>query len=517
MHQRRNLAVPEHILSKPGPLTQEEFQKVKIHPQVGANIMAMVPFPYPVAPLILSHHERWDGEGYPQGLAGEDIPIGARILSVVDFYDSVTTNRPYRAALSHESAVNLIRYEAGKALDPRLASAFLDLLPSIESEVALASATAPALSAVPALTSGGVDAFANLTLAHREIHALYKIAQSMGTGLSVSETMQLISSKLGAIVPWSGCALYVTERDSDTLRCRFAAGAGAPMLLHTSIGPAEGPAAWVVANRRTLVNASPHSAFEAMGVPADHGLLSSLICPLSLGNALIGCLVLFHRELNVYTENHRRLIEQIAEQAGAFIYNAVVFEQTHRDSLTDALTLLPNRRPLLDYLAHEIARADRRQSEVAAIVLDIDQFKSINDIHGHRVGDRALREVAGALKNGLRPYDLCARYGGDEFVVVLADCSRDAAEEKRLELEERLTQIAIEVPDGCVAGIKASVGISVYPHDGATVDELLANADRRMYRDKARSQVEAGPPQSDAVVSHRSAEGPRGSERGSVV
>ena len=96
LHDIGKLAVPEHILSKPGPLTQEEFQKIRIHPQVGAEIIAAVPFPYPVAPLILSHHERWDGKGYPQGLAGEDIPIGARILTIVDYYDAVTT----RAAVS---------------------------------------------------------------------------------------------------------------------------------------------------------------------------------------------------------------------------------------------------------------------------------------------------------------------------------------------------------------------------------------------------------------------------------
>src|SRR5947208_4392340 len=136
LHDIGKLAVPEHILSKPGPLTQEEFQKIRIHPQVGAEIIAAVPFPYPVAPLIMSHHERWDGKGYPQGLAGESIPVGARILTIVDYYDAVTTERPYHKALTSESAIGLLKHEAGRALDPKLVPLFVELLPSLVAELA---------------------------------------------------------------------------------------------------------------------------------------------------------------------------------------------------------------------------------------------------------------------------------------------------------------------------------------------------------------------------------------------
>src|SRR5213594_4526345 len=135
LHDIGKLAVPEHILSKPGPLTQEEFHKIRIHPQVGAEIIAAVPFPYPVAPLILSHHERWDGKGYPQGIAGDAIPVGARILTIVDYYDAVTTERPYHKALSHDSAIGLLRHEAGRALDPKLVPLFIEMLPALGAEL----------------------------------------------------------------------------------------------------------------------------------------------------------------------------------------------------------------------------------------------------------------------------------------------------------------------------------------------------------------------------------------------
>src|SRR4249920_1809632 len=134
LHDIGKLAVPEHILSKPGPLTQEEFQKIRIHPQVGAEIISGVPFPYPVAPLILSHHERWDGKGYPAGLKGEDIPLGARILSVVDYFDALMSERPYHRAMGLEAAMGLLRQEAGKGLDPSVVTKFIELLPARQEE-----------------------------------------------------------------------------------------------------------------------------------------------------------------------------------------------------------------------------------------------------------------------------------------------------------------------------------------------------------------------------------------------
>src|SRR5258708_16915587 len=134
LHDIGKLAVPEHILSKPGPLTPEEFQKIRAHPKVGADIVSSVPFPYPVAPLILSHHERWDGKGYPAGLKGAEIPLGARILSVVDYFAALMAERPYHKAMTSEAAIGLLQQEAGKGPDPQVVSLFHELLPSLQAE-----------------------------------------------------------------------------------------------------------------------------------------------------------------------------------------------------------------------------------------------------------------------------------------------------------------------------------------------------------------------------------------------
>jgi diguanylate cyclase (GGDEF)-like protein len=506
------LAVPEHILSKPGPLTDEEFQKIRIHPQVGAEIIAAVPFPYPVAPLILSHHERWDGRGYPQGLCGDDIPIGARILTIVDYYDAVTSERPYHKALTHDAALALLRHESGRALDPRLVNTFIKVLPELMEHAAAEERQARSL-ATPAQVERGTTArglvpegapqtaFDNIALAHREIYALYEIAQALGTRIGVADTAALISSKLLNLVPWSACALFLYDAERSAMTCRYATGLDVHRLLNATIANGLGLSGWVARNRRTLVNANPSASFEAAGVESRTELKSALVCPLFTNNMFLGALALYHVEANHYTEDHRRLVERIAEQAGAVIHNSVVFEQTQEDSLTDPLTELPNRRSMFVHLSRELARAERLHAEAALIVMDVDDFKSINDTYGHHVGDQALRAIARALSATLRPYDLCVRYAGDEFIVLLTACSREMAEARRRELQQRVAAIAFEVRPGDALALGVSAGTAVFPHDGTSYETLLAVADQHMYRDKkARRQARADASSTDPAT-----------------
>ena len=120
LHDIGKLAVPEHIISKPGKLTSEEFEKMKIHPIVGAEILDRVQFPYDVVPIVRAHHERWNGTGYPYGLKGEEIPLGARILAVADCLDALASDRQYRRALPLDEAMAVIVAEAGKSYEPRI-------------------------------------------------------------------------------------------------------------------------------------------------------------------------------------------------------------------------------------------------------------------------------------------------------------------------------------------------------------------------------------------------------------
>jgi diguanylate cyclase (GGDEF)-like protein/putative nucleotidyltransferase with HDIG domain len=496
LHDIGKLAVPEHILSKPGPLTPEEFQKIRAHPKVGADIVSSVPFPYPVAPLILSHHERWDGKGYPAGLKGEDIPLGARILSVVDYFDALMAERPYHKAMSFDAAIGLLQQEAGKGLDPIVVSKFIELIPGMQEEAVRLEQTVrrpaaedapqtgrPATGLQPELAKKNV--FEDIALAHREIYALYEIAQAMGTSLGVSDTMALISAKLSNLVPFACAALFLYDEETETLRCRFATGTDADVIQQVYVHSGEGLTGWVARNRRPLVNARPSADLEAAGLTdVSTTLQSALVCPLMFADRFIGTLSVYHTDAAFYRDDHRRLLDRVSEQAAAVINNSMMFEQTREDSLTDPLTGLPNTRFLFMHLTRELARAERLKSEVSLMVMDLDSFKEINDNHGHHVGDRALCEVARVLRAAIRPYDICVRYAGDEFIVVLSGCSADEAEHKRQELQQSIDEVYFEARPGKRLPLGISIGSAVFPQDGESYEALLATADSRMYQDK---------------------------------
>ncbi|MGE5358610.1 MAG: HD domain-containing phosphohydrolase [Bacteroidales bacterium] len=493
LHDIGKLAVPEHILSKPGALTEDEVKKVRMHPVVGAEIIAQVPFPYPVAPLILSHHERWDGRGYPAGLKGEQIPLGARILAVADFYDALISDRPYHPAMSPEAAAQLVGQEAGKSFDPKVAEKFLEALPEMPS---LVEASSPSLltprviaglspdSAKPADEQGVLE---DIATAHREIHGLYEIAQALGTSLDLTETMKIIASKLTALVPFSALAVYLCEPEGDTLTCRFATGTDADALQRLVVRNGHGLTGWVARNRKPLVNARPDADLDASDQPASPTRLrSALIAPLVFNDEVIGTLAVYHTESGFYREDHARLLERVSEQAAAVIANSIVFERTQKESLTDPLTALPNTRHLTLSLERELARAERLKSEVVFIVMDLDDFKVINDHYGHQVGDRALQKVASVLRGATRPYDICVRYAGDEFIVVLPGCPAAEADTRVRALQTAIEAARFEARPGKVIELSMSGGAAVYPVDGGGYDSLLAIADARMYRDKTR-------------------------------
>lgn len=476
------LVVPNDILSKAGPLTLEEFQRIRAHPQAGAEIIEGVPFPHPVAPLVQSHHERWDGKGYPTGLSGEDIPLGARILSVVDYFSALISDRAYHKAMSIEAALDLLRQEGGKALDPSVVKTFIEIYPSIAADAPSANA-----EQLGHQSSGRMSVFENIALAYRENNVLAEIAQTTGSSLGVADAMALLASKLSDIVPFSCCALFLVDDETGTVRCRFAVGVDAESIQGMKMQNGHGLAGWVVRDRRAVVNARPSTDFEAAGFSGNETpLRAALVCPLIFNERVIGTISAYHTEPSPYTDDHSRLLDRISTQVAGVIHNSIIFEQAQEDSLTDILTGLPNIRFMFMHLTRELERAERLKSEVSLLVMDVDNFKDINDVYGHSVGDRALSDIAGVLRAGIRPYDICVRWMSDKFIVVLSGCGGVEAERKRLELQRSVDNLLVEVRPGKALSLAISIGASVFPHDGDSYEAIFAAANGRLLKDKVR-------------------------------
>jgi diguanylate cyclase (GGDEF)-like protein len=494
LHDIGNLAVPEHILSKKGALTHAEIERLKIHPRVGAEILKSVPFPYPVASLVLAHHERWDGRGYPGGLKGEGIPLGARVIAVIDCFTAMLTDRPYRPARTYAEALASLRENGGSALDPAVVETFVEVLPGLEAELHASLAAPPEANADSDAQSDERSALDDITVTHREEQLLHDVAHTVSATLRVSDMIALISTRLVPLVPFTSSALFLYDEASERYLCQHATGMHQESIRQVS-------AATIAGLETTLPN--PVAVRGANGPAAR--VQSVLVAPLEVEQQAVGALVFYHIEHGVYSSNHRRLVANVATQAAPVIANAIVFERAQEQLLTDPVTGLPNRRHMDQLLARELGRAVRRNGPMSVILLDMDNFKEINDQFGHQAGDRALREVAEALRTRLRDYDVCARYAGDEFVVVLDGCDQAQAERRRLELQDAVTALRFEPDPDWPVPLGISAGAASFPIDGRTADELVDAADRRMYQDKAARRARFGrlaERLSDGLVSH---------------
>ena len=497
LHDIGKLAVPEQIISKPGKLTPEEFEKMKVHPLVGAEILQRVAFPYPVAPIVLSHHERWDGTGYPEGLRGEEIPIGARILAAVDCLDALASHRQYRPALPLGEAMAKVKEKAGTWFDPQVVEILAGRYVELE-RMAQMSEDPPAPHGLSKMvrverglapatgfertdpTHGPVDSdfLTSIAAARQEAQTMFELSQDLGVSLSLSETLSVLSMRLRRMIPYDSIAVFVNR--NGWLLPELVSGENFRMLSSLKLKVGEGLCGWVAANCKPIVNGNPQVEAGYVVDPGKHTTLqSALVVPLEGLNGVVGVLAMYQTNRDAFTPDHLRILLAVASKVALSVENALKYQQAESSATTDYLTGLPNARSLFVHLAQEVGRCRRMKTSLAVLVCDIDGFKAINDSFGHLEGDKLLREFTTRLKDVCRGYDYVARMGGDEFVITAPGLTAAAAAEKA----DRLNQAAIE-SGRHVCGrdvITLSVGMASCPDDGFDVERLLAEADRRMY------------------------------------
>jgi putative nucleotidyltransferase with HDIG domain len=312
LHDTGKLAVPEHILNKPGKLSDAEFEQMKRHVDVGADILSLVNFPYPVVPIVRCHHENWDGTGYPRGVSGADIPIGARILSVVDCFDALTSDRPYRSALSTEAAFDILRARRGTMYEPLVVDTFI----RVHHELAEHMASFPAHDALRqishSVTSATMPA-APMVVApdgvSDDVLAFVSLARLASGDASMSDVLSLASGLVREVAPASTIGWYLIDDASGCLVLRHASGPAATQMSATSLRLGDGVSGWVAANRQMMINSE---AMLDLGERAHAGapLKYALSVPLITRESLVGTITLYGE--TAFTESQSRLVQIVA-------------------------------------------------------------------------------------------------------------------------------------------------------------------------------------------------------------
>lgn len=496
LHDIGKLAVPEHIVTKPGKLTDIEFERMKVHPVVGAEILEQVRFLYPVAPVVRAHHERWDGAGYPLGLKGSQIPMGARILAAVDCVDALVSDRYHRPALTLEQAIEHVREESGKSFDPGVVEVLTAHYKEFEEKVQSAqrfdrdSASKDAARSRQDAIPEGVATAAFLTriaAARQEEQQFFQLARDLGDSLSLSKTLEACAARLRVMCPCDSIVIFLKRERA--LLAEHASGAFCEYLQTMPVVWGKGVAGRVIDQGTTVLNGDPSPELAGCGGPTASQLRCAMAAPITVtvngATSRIGVIALYSRSEEAFSADHLRVLTGVAARAAIAIENSLRYSQAERFAATDVLTGLPNARSLFLQLDGELVRARRNRDNVTVLVCDLDRFKQLNDTYGHMEGNRALRLVAQSLKKQCREYDFVARMGGDEFVVVLPSYRMVAVEARIEQLRQAVSQAASEVAGA--AGLGMSVGHALFPEDGEDAEALLAVADKRMYEMKQRS------------------------------
>jgi putative nucleotidyltransferase with HDIG domain len=342
LHDIGKLAVPEHIISKPGKLTPEEFEKMKIHPIVGAEILEQVDFPYPVVPVVRAHHEKWDGSGYPKGLKGEAIPIGARILAAVDCLDALASDRQYRKALPLNEAMNQVASEAGTSFDPKVVEVLqrryveleqiarahpLQAPPKLSTDIKVERGLAPAAgfaeSSEPAAHMPGrrKDRAALIASARQQAQALCGLNQKLGVSFRLEDILSLLAVRLKHLTPHDSLAVYLPK--SDVLVPAFVSGENFRLFSSLRIPLGEGLSGWVAQNHKPILNGNPSVEPGYLNDSTRYSTLrSALAVPLEGASGVVAVLVLYRVGQDAFTNDDLEVVETIGAGIGVAIESA---------------------------------------------------------------------------------------------------------------------------------------------------------------------------------------------------
>jgi diguanylate cyclase (GGDEF)-like protein/putative nucleotidyltransferase with HDIG domain len=497
LHDIGKIAIPEYILNKPTVLTASEFEKMKIHPVVGANILKNIEFPYPVMPAVRSHHERWDGRGYPDGLQGDQIPLIARILALVDCYDALTTDRPYRSPMKRPEIEEFFRREAGKAYDPIVVDTFLKNLDRLEAagnEAAVPvndiwgikeegdivkTTVRPLENIQPTITYR--NALRTDPRIQRELYSVFEFTQADIHGLDHFDVLQFMGRKLENVVAFDAGAFFIADLEKGEVVAQKIVGSFGGTLQGLKLRLEQKLTGWVAANNQALCNLPPFPDF--LSYPEIGGeFLMSAIAPMNASGNVIGAISLYRTASSKFTEEEFRRLELLASQTAIALSN---IRASDRDEpvLFDSPTGLPNALQLHLMFDQISIDAKRYDYSLALLTVHLENPSSVRRRLGSALIQDAVSTAAATLRGELRDTDLLTRFGPYEFVILSPGTNRDQAEALKSRLQDVLDRSQVRAGPDSQVSLQASVGISLFPEDGTSLRDILPIAEKAMMED----------------------------------
>jgi diguanylate cyclase (GGDEF)-like protein/putative nucleotidyltransferase with HDIG domain len=481
LHDMGKLAIPEHILNKPGKLTEAEFAKMKLHASIGADILSAIDFPYPVVPIVRHHHESWNGTGYPTGLKGTEIPIGARILSVVDCFDALTSDRPYRPALSDDQALDILHERRGTMYDPLVVDTFVRVYKSIAPDTTSPVPSHRVLTEIvsvrksdfiPSLTRVPENPRGNRT----DILSIHELARALAGHVSLDDAADVIATHLDRLIPSALCVFYM--HDADELVARHTIGVDASTLRGTRIPVGQRLSGWVAANRQTILNSDPALDFGDNVELTQLRLRSCLSTPLVSEGKLIGVLSLYSRAETGFNEDHRQIVEVLAHQIALTLSQSAEFDNILR---RDEVTGLPKAKQLEHLIRAESGEAALGTVRYSLLFIDLVNLNEVTGACTPSERNELMRHVAVRIRHGLRFADILFRGSSDQFIAFLNQTDRESGELLADQICESVRKEPIRLAGGTSFSVDA-IGICVSANgDGDSFGDLKAAAAARRF------------------------------------
>jgi diguanylate cyclase (GGDEF)-like protein len=478
------LTLPDSILKKRSGLDSEDRALLMTHPVVAADLLGRFKPLADLAPLVRAHHEWFNGEGYPDGLKGEAIPAETRIVSVVNAFFSVTFDLPRKSESTVTDGLEELTRFAGINLDPGITDAFVLMCRQAHANQApwFRQFVEALLSSRPAAMSGPKDI---LSVADsRELRIIYRIAQETTAVLDLDTLLTHIVTIIREVMGYYMVSILLPANNAIELRVGAHSGYAID-ITGLTIPIAQGVTGWAFTHG--IPRIIPDVRREPLYVGIDDEVQSELAFPLVSRGRVVGVLNAESQHADAFSEADVALMSAVGSQLASSLEVAQLHDTLKREASHDPLTRLNNRRHFLERIEQEITRATAAGESFAVVFLDVDELKRINDTYGHLAGDALLREVSNALMDAVRGEDVVARYGGDEFVVLLPATPPAAAASVAQRISDGIARHRFMAGRELLEIPGVSLGLATFPQDGATAEDLLAAADATLYRQKRKA------------------------------